>query len=160
MVEQRTWVEAKVDPMLYPNLPGSIIRLWGFDFKIYPGKKLCVKMDNDFVPHEVKAGHVREMTSPPPGVVEKFVPEQKEVHVQISKEPFTMDFEDYYGSGSLDKLISKLERVTVPEIKSFAKKRFDVTFPINAKKVDILDEIRTLTDLKIIKSKSDGDEEE
>lgn len=158
MSESKTWVEAIIDPSIYPNLPGSIITLWGFRFKIYPGKKLCLDMPNDFVKTEVRAGHVRIMQQPPPGVVppKKAKPEpvQKKVEIDLQDESdgFTMDVGNYYGAGDLDALIKKLEDIgNIAKIKAFARKRFDVSFPNTAKRDEILDHIRVLVDYEISK---------
>jgi len=159
MSESKTWVEAIIDPSIYPNLPGSVITLWGFKFKIYPGKHLCLEMPNDFVKTEVRAGHVRVMQQPPPGVVPKKKPVEvkpvhKEVEIDIQDESdgFTMDVGNYYGAGDLDKLIEKLQDLgNVAKIKAFARKRFDVSFPNTAKRDEILDHIRVLVDYEISK---------
>ena len=161
MSEDKTWVQAVIDPKLYPNMPGSVIRLWGFDFKIYTDKSLCLEMPNDFVKHEVKAGHVKVMDSLPPGIVEvdMDIPDHKKVNVKIEDPQFTKSVKNYYGYGNMNAFIENISKLTVPKIKSFAKSRFDVTFPINIKKEDLLDELRSLTDLAIISEEAEEEEE-
>lgn len=174
MKKYTTWVQAIVDQSLYPFIPGATIRLWGHDFKIYPNRKLCMRMHNDFIASETKAGHVTVMNSPPPGVVEvetpkedtkietkDDVPEQKKVEIKIDLPDFTMDIGSYFGHGNMTKLMDKIGKLTVPEIRSFAKERFQKTFPVRASKDEILDEVRTLTDravIRIIEEQEDTDE--
>jgi len=152
MERSTTWVQAIVDPKLYPYMPGAIIRLWGHDFKIYTDKSLCMEMPNEFVSSEVKAGRVKVLNGLPPGIVEVDlnVPEHKKVRVELEKPQFTLDVSSYFGSGSLNQLINDLEKHTVEHIKEFAKDRFEMEFPARTLKADMLDEIRTMTDLKII----------
>lgn len=158
---ETTWVKAIVDPKLYPFLPGSTIRMWGFDFTIYTDKSLCLKMHNDFVSGEVKAGRVKIMESPPPGIVE-IKPEKtehKKISIDISDQQFTYDITNYFGSGNMNRLIEDLRELTNPKIRTFAKKRFEnISFASNATKDDMLDKIRSLTDIEILRLSSSNKE--
>jgi len=168
MEDNKTWVQALVSSKLFPNIPGSTVRVWGFDFKIYPGRKLCLKMDNDFVRNEVRAGRVKVMDSPPPGVVEKVKvqieepepPKHKEITIEVGLPGFTMDVETYFGHGNMKGMIDSLSELTVSEIRKFALDSFEKTFPVRTTKDEILEQIRTMTDSEIVKIMAKREEEQ
>ena len=166
MSTDKIWVKAVVDPSLYPFMPGAVIRLWGFDFTIYQDKSLCIEMETDYIRSQVKAGRVRIMDTPPPGILDDIdsdedeTPVQKKVSVKLPDPEFTMDVKSYFGHGNMNNFIENLRKLSVPKIKSFSKERFEKTFPINIKKDDLLDEIRTLTDIEFITSNKDNEKDD
>ena len=146
----KTWVQAIIDSKLYPFMPGATITLWGHYFKIYSDKSLCLEMDNEFVKGAVKAGRVKIMDTTPPGVVDVKVPEHKKVNIVVEDPEFTKDVSDFYGSGDMKTLIESLGELTNAKIRAFVKERFDEILPVSMNKADMLEQIRTLTDVAYI----------
>jgi hypothetical protein len=148
--ENNMWVQAIVDPKLYPKQPGGIIRLWGHKFEIQIDHTLCMDMHSDFVATEVRSGRVTKMTSPPPG-------KDKEIakKIIIKQDPpvgFTMDVGNYYGAGDLDTLFERITKMKNKEIVGFAVERFPdkEKLKANMKSKDMVDKIRSYVDSAII----------
>lgn len=152
----KVWVRAAVDAKLHTKVPGIPIRLWGHDFEVQVDGSLCMQMDHAYIKHEVKAGHVRVMDSPPAG---KDRAMHKKITVIDTTGPkFTMDIGNYYGAGDLNALIEKITEMRKKEsVIDFADKRFENhDLKLSMKLNDIIDKIRSLVDSAYIQHK-EGD---
>jgi len=152
----KVWVRATVDTKLHTKVPGIPIRLWGHDFEVQVDGTLCMQMDPAYVKHEVKAGHVRIMNSPPAG---KDTAMHKKITVIDRTGPnLTLDIGTYYGAGDLNTLIERISAMRKKEsIINFADKRFeDHDLKLSMKLNDLIDKIRSLVDSAYIQHK-EGD---
>ncbi|NIV99526.1 hypothetical protein GWN26_10490 [Candidatus Saccharibacteria bacterium] len=91
-------------------------------------------MHKDFIPTEVAAGRVE--------VIEPKIPEKKEFVPELAQ--FSFEVSDFYGSGSMDKLMTNLSRLRKELLQEFAETRLSVEIPDSVSNKRILNQIKTL----------------
>lgn len=146
------WVKAIVDPKLYLKVPGGIIRLWGHDFIIQTDGSLCMQMSPDFVAAEVRAGRIKELSSPPPGKEPEQIAEKITIIQPKVPDGLTMDIGNYYGAGDLNKLLVTVKELTAKAIVKFSADRFPdkKKLTLSMGKDDMLDKIRSYIDSTLV----------
>jgi len=149
-------VKVKLIRTHFVGRPGEIIVAFGHKFEIQPSGDAVCDMHKDFIPTEVAARRV-EVIEPGEARPEEIVPELA---------GFTMDVADYFGTGSVEKLMAELSRLRKELLQEFVLTRFSIEIPSNIPNEDIRQQIKRLceratgkTILKISKEKLENGNE-
>jgi hypothetical protein len=99
--------------------PGETIIAFGHKFIMQPDGNAVCDMHKDFIPTEVAARRV-EVIEPGPQRPQEVVPELVD---------FSMEIQDFYGTGSIEKLTSELSKLRKQLLQEFASTRLSVDIP-------------------------------
>jgi hypothetical protein len=113
--------------------PGEIITAFGHKFVMQPDGTAVCDMHKDFIPTEVAARRVE--------VVEPGPPRSEPVPELIQ---FSIEIEDYYGTGSIDKLATELSRMRKELLQEFASTRLSVELPETMSNESMIKQIKNL----------------
>lgn len=114
--------------------PGQIVMCWGHQFIIQPNGDAIAMIHKDFIKDEVAAGRYV--------VIED---DEKKTLAKEHKSQFGTELGNYFGAGSLDKLIQEISKLDITGISEFSKENFSITLPPSMSKEEMLSEIKALT---------------
>ena len=140
----------KGKPMHFQK-PGTIITAFGHDFTVQPNLELEADMHMDYVPQEVAAGRVfivnQDSEKKHQITKEKATPSIEEPKMTIGADPsevdddgFSMDMETYFGTGSIDMLKRRLEKLVKEKVIEFIATRFNIKLSQGMKKEKMVEE--------------------
>jgi hypothetical protein len=114
--------------------PGQIVMCWGHQFIIQPNGDAIAMIHRDFIKDEVAAGRYV--------VIED---DKKKTLPKEHKSQFGTEIGNYFGAGSLDKLMQEISKLDITGISEFSKEKFSITLPPSMSKKEMLSEIEALT---------------
>lgn len=138
------------------DAPGTIVNAYGHQWEVMKGQHLECDMHKDFIPDEIKAGRIVRVTpkdEEADAKREAEVDEQKKAPkmqagadpAEIDEDGFSMDAETVFGTGSMDLLRVRLEKLKPKaKIVEFVAKRYNIKLSDRLSKEQLVDEAITI----------------
>ena len=131
--------------------PGSTVIAFGHTFTIQANGDATADIHEDFIKAEVAAGRYKVIQEPI-----KVINPNDIIELNV----FTFELDQYYGAGSLDKLMKQIAPLRKELIEEFASSRLQITLQPSMTKRQMLRHISTVIESKIEDKQNSKDGED